>query len=267
MMVIKVGGAAGIDLAAFCRDLADLINTGQKVVLVHGGSHETNVLSARLGRPPKFIISPSGHQSRYTDRETLEIFMMACAGRINKVIVEHLQRYGVNAIGLSGLDGRLIEGPRKKAIRSVGNGRVKIIRDDFSGKAEKVNVELIRLLVAHGYTLVVSPLASSTEGEALNIDADRAAAALACAIKAEKLLILSNVPGLLKDPQDEASLVPCIPREALEEYSAFARGRMKKKMLATSEALAGGISKVILADARVEKPITRALEGKGTVIH
>src|SRR4051812_49955591 len=98
MIVVKVGGGVGIDYEALCADTAELRRPGQHLVLVHGGSHKTNMLAERLGHPPRFVTSPSGYSSRYTDRETLEIFMMAYAGKVNKLIVERLQSLGVNAV-------------------------------------------------------------------------------------------------------------------------------------------------------------------------
>src|SRR5690348_3801622 len=108
MIVVKVGGGAGIDYANLCADLAALWGAGQRLVLVHGGSDETNRLAEALGHPPRFVTSPSGYTSRYTDRETLHIFMMAAAGKLNTTLVERLQGQGVNAVGLSGVDGRLL---------------------------------------------------------------------------------------------------------------------------------------------------------------
>ena len=100
MIVVKAGGNGDMDIEAVCADIAELVQQGEQVVLVHGGSHETNVISEKLGHPPRFVTSVSGHVSRYTDRETLEIFAMVTAGRINKLLVERLQQLGVNAIGL-----------------------------------------------------------------------------------------------------------------------------------------------------------------------
>ena len=106
MIIVKAGGGKGLDMGTVVADVAEIVKQGQQVVLVHGGSHETNVVSEKLGHPPRFVTSASGHSSRYTDRETLEIFLMTAAGKINKLIVEQLQQTGVNAVGLSGLDGR-----------------------------------------------------------------------------------------------------------------------------------------------------------------
>jgi acetylglutamate/LysW-gamma-L-alpha-aminoadipate kinase len=266
MIVVKVGGGAGIDYDALCADIAQLWAAGRRLVLVHGGSHETNLLAERLGHPPRFVTSPSGYTSRYTDRQTLEIFMMAYAGKVNKLIVERLQRLGVNAVGLSGLDGRLLEGKRKAAIRIVEDGKQKVLRDDWTGTVERINAGLVATLLDGGYLPVVAPLASSSEGEAVNVDGDRAAAAVAAALSADTLLLLSNVPGLLRAFPDESTLIARIERGAVEEYLPVAQGRMKKKVLGAAEALAGGVGRVILGDARVAQPISRALDGQGTVI-
>ena len=133
------------------------------------------------------ITSPSGYTSRYTDRKTLEIFLMAVNGKVNSLLTEQLQMLGVNAFGLSGLDGRVLQAMRKDSIQSVENGKRKIIRDDYTGKIETVNSDLLRLLLAAGYLPVIAPVAVSGKGEALNVDADRAAAMVASALQAETL--------------------------------------------------------------------------------
>lgn len=266
MIVVKVGGSAGINYDLVCDDIAALVKAGQQVILVHGGSHETNVISEKLGKPPRVLTSPQGYTSRYTDSETLDIFAMVYAGKMNTRIVERLQKRGVNALGLSGIDGRLLEGPRKATVRAVENGRQILVRDDYTGKVEKVNVALLQLLVGAGYTPVITPPACSTEGEAINVDGDRAAAMIASAIGAKQLIILSNVPGLLRQFPDESTLIPHIRYAEMEQALSFAEGRMKKKVLGASEAIAGGVELVIFADARVAQPIQAALNGKGTVI-
>jgi acetylglutamate/LysW-gamma-L-alpha-aminoadipate kinase len=248
-------------------DVVELIKQGEQVVLVHGGSHETNVISEKLGHPPRFVTSVSGHSSRYTDHETLEIFVMVVAGRINKMLVERLQQLGVNAVGLSGLDGRLLEGKRKSALRIVEGGKRKVLRGEYSGKIERVNAGLLQTLLEAGYTPVVAPLAISYESEGVNVDGDRAAAAIGAALKADQVVILTNVPGLLRDVGDESSLIPHIPVEEAEEYlDRYAKGRMKRKILGAVEALRDGVGQVIVADGRTEQPLQRALSGEGTVI-
>ncbi len=266
MLVVKIGGAAGVNLEAVCADIAALTQQGQQVVLVHGGSDETNRLSERLGHPPRFVTSPSGFTSRYTDRATLEIFAMVTAGKINTLLVEALQAKRVNALGLSGIDGRLIEAKRKEAIRAVENGKVRVLHDDHTGTIQAVNARLLHLLLDAGYVPVVAPLALSPEGVALNVDADRAAAMVAGALHADSLILLTNVPGLLRHFPDEDTLIPRLERAGLEASLSFAEGRMKKKVLGASEALERGVQRVILADGRVSEPVQRALAGQGTVI-
>lgn len=265
MIVVKVGGSEGVDLDGFCRDAAALVQSGQRLVIVHGGSHATNELSRQLGHPPQFVTSPSGHTSRRTDRRTLEIFSMACRGLMNQGIVERLQRSGVNAVGLSGVDGRLWEGKRKSAIKIVEEGVIKVLRDDYTGTIERVNVYLLNRLLGAGFTPVLSPPAISFEGEPINVDADRAAAMTAAALEARSLLLLSNVPGLLREFPDEASLIPRIVRADIERFAECAQGRMKKKVLGAGEALGQGVARVVISDARTESPISRALAGAGTV--
>lgn len=266
MIVVKIGGAQGVGLDAVCKDIAALVKQGTPVIVVHGGSAETNVISEQLGHPPKFVTNTQGFTSRYTDRTTLEIFAMVTNGKINTLLVESLQKNGVNAFGISGLDGRLMVAKRKDAIRIVENGRPRMLRDDFTGKIEKVNGALLKTLIELGHTPVVAPLAISPEGEGLNVDADRAAAYVAGAVQAEQLVILTNVPGLLRHFPDESSLIPHLPKAGLEQALGFAEGRMKKKVLGATEALDLGVAKVVFADGRVEQPLFGALAGKGTVI-
>lgn len=266
MIVIKIGGSEGTDFGAICADVAERIAGGEKFVIVHGGSHETNQLSEALGRPPRFVTSVSGQVSRYTDRATLELFAMAVAGKVNTLLVEALQRHGVNAVGLSGVDGRLLEARRKDKIKVVEDGKKKILRDDYTGKIERVNDGLLRSLLDQGYTPVVGPLAISTGHEAVNVDGDRAAAMIAGALGADTLIVFSNVPGLLRDVDDPDSLIEDVPRDRLAEFAEFAKGRMKKKILGTEEALAGGVKEIRLADGRVEHPLRNALEGRCTVV-
>jgi acetylglutamate/LysW-gamma-L-alpha-aminoadipate kinase len=266
MIVVKVGGSSGIDYDALCDDLAEMWQRIPRIVLVHGGSNETNQLAETLGHPPRFVTSPSGYTSRYTDRRTLEIFEMVYCGSANKGLVERLQRRGVNAFGLSGLDGRLLRGKRKDAIRVIEDGRQRILRDDWTGAVAHVETHLLEMLLHQDMLPVVAPLISGEQGEALNTDGDRAAAAIAVALRAETLLLLSNVPGLLRNFPDESSLITNIPHAEVESYAQYAEGRMKKKVLGAAEAVAQGVPRVVLGDARVERPISQALQGHGTVV-
>jgi acetylglutamate/LysW-gamma-L-alpha-aminoadipate kinase len=267
LIIVKVGGAAGIDYDRLCDDVASLWREQTALVLVHGGSSFTDELSTRLGHPPRYVTSASGFVSRFTDRETLEIFEMVYCGKMNKGIVERLQRRGVNAVGLSGLDGRILEGPRKDTLKIVEQGKRKVLRGDHTGRVERVNAALIELLLAHAYLPVLTPPAASFEGEAINVDGDRAAAMLGAALRADTVLFLSNVPGLLRDVDDETSVIEKLRFDALDRaMNDVARGRMKKKVMGASEALAAGVQRCIFGDARIERPIRSALAGRGTVI-
>jgi acetylglutamate/LysW-gamma-L-alpha-aminoadipate kinase len=266
IIVVKLGGTDGVDFSAICNDAVELLKQGRRLVFVHGGSAEANMLGEGLGMPPKMITSPSGYTSRYTDRKTLEIFLMAVNGKVNSLLTEQLQMLGVNAFGLCGLDGRLLRATRKESVQSIENGKRKIIRDDYTGKIENVNSELLLLLLNAGYLPVIAPVAVSEKGEALNVDADRAAAVVASALKAETLLLLTAVPGLMKNFPDESTLIRQLPQSQLPAALEMAQGRMKKKILGAQEALEQGVGKVMIADGRVEKPISNALSGNGTII-
>jgi acetylglutamate/LysW-gamma-L-alpha-aminoadipate kinase len=266
MIVVKIGGTNGVNVDAVIADVAAQVKAGQKLIVVHGGSGETNAISEQLGHPPKFVTAVSGFTSRYTDRATLEIFAMVTAGKINTILVEKLQKAGVNAFGLSGVDGRLMMAKRKDAIRVIENGKQRILRDDYTGKIEAVNRDLLGLLIDAGYVPVIAPLAISPDGDALNVDADRAAAMVAGAVQAEQLIILSNVPGLMRSFPDESTVIPHIDKTQVEQSLEFAEGRMKKKVLGASEALHLGVSKVVFADGRIDQPIASALTGQGTII-
>jgi acetylglutamate/LysW-gamma-L-alpha-aminoadipate kinase len=268
MIVIKIGGTSGVNFDAVMADVAAHVKAGRQLVVVHGGSGETNAISEQLGHPPQMVTSPSGFTSRYTDRRTLEIFAMVTTGKISTLIAERLQKLGVNAFSLSGVDGRLMVARRKEAIRIIdpASGKQRMLRDDYTGKIERVDGGLLRLLLERGYTPVVGPLAISPEGDALNVDADRAAAMVAGAVQAEQLILLTNVPGLLRQFPDESTLIAHIPKDKVEASLEFAEGRMKKKVLGASEALALGVGQVIFADGRIEQPVAKALAGHGTVI-
>jgi len=266
MLVVKIGGGSGIGIEPTVADVTSLLQAGRRVILVHGASGETNALAEKLGKPPRFVTSVSGLESRYTDRETLEIFEMAYCGKANKAIVEAFQRRKINAVGLSGLDGRIFEGKRKETLTIVEGGKRKVLRGDYTGKVERINAGFLALLLDHGYLPVLCPPAASYEGDAVNVDGDTAAAQVAAALHAEEFVILSNVPGLLRSLEDPASLIARIPGKALDDYLPLAQGRMKRKLMAASIALQAGVSRVILADANLDRPVTAALAGQGTVI-
>src|SRR3989475_3271433 len=239
--VVKAGGSRGVARAAVATRVAEVARLDE-IGLVQGGSAETARLGAALGVPQETITSPSGHSSRRTDRRTLEVFAMAALGVENFLYVEKLQQRGIDAVGLSGISGRLLVAKRKD-VRSVKDGKTFLLRDDYTGTVEAVNLPLLTQFIGPGRVPVVAPLALSTENEALNVDGDRVAAAIAVAIDADALIILTSVPGLLRDVDDPTSLVA---ETTVAEAEALATGRMKVKILAAREALEGGVDEVVI---------------------
>lgn len=264
-IIIKIGGGRGIDPRDNAREIAGLVHNGHRVVVVHGGSHETNELAQSLGHPAQTIVSPSGHESRRTDRRTMEIFTMAYCGKVNKALVESLRSLDINAVGLSGLDAGIWMGTRKGAIRSIEDGRTVIIRDDLSGRVDWVDAGFLNMLLDAGRVPVLTPPAGTPSGVAINVDADRAAAATAGAMNADELLLLSNVPGVLRDPLDEGSLLTEVRAQDFVVAEDAAKGRMKNKVLAAREAFEAGVPRVVIGSAGGPSAISNARSGGGTV--
>ena len=231
MIVVKVGGGTSLNVDAVVADIVALRAKGTELLLVHGGAQTTNAVAAALGHPPQFVTSETGHVSRRTDRRTLEIFEMVYCGQLNKMWVEKLQRRGINAVGLSGLDGRIFEGTRKDTLRIRVDGRRMVLRDDWTGTVDTINAGLLKVLIEAGYFPVLTPPGASTAGEAINVDGDRAAAMVAGAFHAEALVILTDQVGLLEKFPDESTLIAEIPKAHADRFMAFAEGRMKKKVM------------------------------------
>jgi acetylglutamate/LysW-gamma-L-alpha-aminoadipate kinase len=262
-VVIKLGGSRGIDVDRFLVDLAQL---EEPYVLVHGANVELDTLMQRVGREIRIVTSSSGQVSRFTDAETMDLFLMAYCGKVNKRIVERLQQLGVNAVGLSGLDGATVLGRRKPRIRVVEDGRPRVLDGDYAGTIEAVDTRLIWVLLENGYVPVLTPPALSREGKAINVDGDKLAMELAVALRASRLLIFSNTAGLLADLDDPASTVPRVTPDTLDHALDLAGGRMKKKVLAAAQAVRRGVAEVVLADANRDDAIRAALAGAGTRI-
>ena len=283
-IVVKIGGARAVDPGGAIADIASLVagEPGQDhdadsgagphdVVVAHGGSTKVDETLERLGIDPEYVETPSGVTGRFTDEATLEVFEMVLPGVLNTELVATLRSAGADAVGLSGVDGGLLSGPRKSAVRVLEDGKKKIRRGDHSGSLERVNGDLLEALLAGGYTPVVSPPMAGEEDDgsvtAVNVDADRTAAAIAAELDAT-LVFLTDVPGILTDPADRDTLV----READTDddwatLESAAEGGMGRKLMAAREALAGGSPEVIVADANLEAPIYTAMEGDGTHIY
>jgi acetylglutamate/LysW-gamma-L-alpha-aminoadipate kinase len=265
-VVVKIGGAKAVDPAGAVADIAALVDDGEPVAVVHGGSTAVDDLLSRLGIDPTYVETPDGVVGRFTDEATMEAFTMAM-GRVNTDLVATFREAGVDAVGLSGVDGGLVTGPRKSAVRVIEDGKKKIKRGDHSGKIESVNADLLETLLGEGYTPVAGPPMLADDGVPVNTDADRAAAAVAGALGAT-LVVLTDVAGVYADPDDPATLIESVTTP--DEYDALtdaAEGFMTKKVMAATEALESGASEVVVADANADAPVTAALGGSGTHIH
>jgi acetylglutamate/LysW-gamma-L-alpha-aminoadipate kinase len=264
-LVIKVGDKVMAD--AFSENaLEDLGAVTRRIptILVHGGGNTVTGIAEKLGVQQEFVTSPEGFRSRYTDAETMQVYTMVMAGRINKQIVTKLLSRKIPAIGLSGIDGGLIRANRKKKlIVNDERGRRKAIDGGYTGLVTHVDGGLLRTLIDAGYVPVIAPIALSEENEPLNIDGDRTAAHVATAVSAETLLLMTDVEGV-KLP---SGLIRNLTTdEAKENLPNFGPG-MITKVYAAREAISGGIHRVIVAPGKGDLPYTAALNGeRGTSI-
>lgn len=269
-VVVKIGGAAAVNPQDALDDVAALRAAGKRVVVVHGGSTAMDDALEQMGIEPEYVETPDGVVGRFTDAETMDVFKMALPGLVNTDLVEGLQNAGVNAVGLSGVDGQLLKGPRKSAVRVVEDGKKKIRRGDHSGTIETVNGDLLETLLDGGYTPVVSVPMLGVEEDgsvtAVNSDADRSAAAVAGALDGD-LVLLTDVTGVYADPEDPATRIDRVETPAaFAELTEAAGGFMRRKVMAAEEALSRGATRVVVATANADAPITAALDGDGTTI-
>ncbi|MFW5939973.1 MAG: acetylglutamate/acetylaminoadipate kinase [Halolamina sp.] len=265
-LVVKIGGARAVDPAGVIEDVAHIVAAGREVVVVHGGSTAVDETLEALGSEPEYVETPAGVSGRFTDEATLEVFEMVLPGKLNTELVTDLRAAGVNALGLSGVDGGLVTGSRKSAVRVLEDGKKKIRRGDHAGKPESVNTDLLNSLLADSYVPTISPPILADDGTAANADADRVAALLAAELGAD-LVLLTDVEGVYEDPDDSDTLIDeaATPAE-FAAVEAAAEGFMSRKVHAAKEALTGGAAGVVVSDATLRKPLLAALEGHGTWI-
>jgi acetylglutamate/LysW-gamma-L-alpha-aminoadipate kinase len=262
MIIVKIGGGSTINIAGVIEDLAGV---DEQYVIVHGANALRDKLAADLGQPKQVLTSAKGYTSVYSDEKLLDVMMMAYAGLRNKRIVELCQQHGINAVGLSGLDGKIVQGQRNKGIRVYQGKKLKIVRD-FSGKPRTVNAPLLQLLLDNGYVPVLTVPIIDELNAAINTENDDVVRVLQQALKADTVINLIEAPGFLKDQNDAASLITQIPAAELEAREQQVEGRMKRKMLAFRKLFEHGASRVVIGDGRGEHPVMDALAGKGTVI-
>ncbi|HLD80840.1 MAG TPA: [LysW]-aminoadipate kinase [archaeon] len=258
MIILKVGGGKSVNLDGITSDVASLAKSGEKFIIVHGANFARDELSQRLGVEKRVVTSVSGYDSVYSDETAIDLLMMAYAGVKNKRLVELLQKKGVNAIGLSGLDGRVIQGKRNNGIRVIENGKQKILRD-FSGKPQSVNKELLELLLGNGFTPVLCMPIADENGFAINSENDDVVRVLQESMKAEKIVSLIEEKGFLEEKNNPNSLVKKISKGELAAREQRVEGRMKRKVLALRQLLEGGAATVMLGDGRTEHPVLDAL--------
>jgi acetylglutamate/LysW-gamma-L-alpha-aminoadipate kinase len=260
MIVVKIGGS----VRRLDPLLEDIATTTEQTVVVHGAGRALDDLSTRLGSPPRMVESERGEVSRFTDATTMDHFLMAYAGRANKRIVERMRQLGVNAFGMCGLDGGLVRGTRRPALRIRENGRTKVLHDNHVGSIDSVDATLLGRLLAAGVTPVICPPIAAEDGTAINVDGDRLAAEIAVAMGASVLMIFADTPGLLRDPSDETSLIGRLSTSDAERLIPAIGGRARVKLRASREARLRGVGAVCVADGRVQRPLFSALSGAGT---
>jgi acetylglutamate kinase len=258
-VVIKYGGHAmqSCELKrAVMQDVVLMHLVGMRPVLVHGGGPEITQMMERLGKKPEFV-----QGQRVTDAETMEIVEMVLVGKINKEIVAEINRLGGRAVGLCGKDGLLIEAEKQ-------NGDVEL---GFVGQVRKINPEIIQTLIAEGYIPVVAPVGVGPEGESYNINADYVAGELAAALKAHKLVLLTDVEGILVDKNDPSSLLSSVEVSKVPELikAGIISGGMIPKVQCCIRALKGGVARTHIIDGRVPHSILLEIftdRGVGTMV-
>ena len=262
LTIVKIGGGEAINLDGIAEDLASLPDP---VIVVHGANALRDRLAGQLGTPRRTITSAAGYSSVYSDDAAIDLLMLAYAGLANKRIVEALQRRGRNAIGLTGLDGRLIQGRRNQGIRVTEAGKTVMVRDR-SGKPRDLNLPLLEMLLSAGYTPVLTVPLVDESGAAINAENDDVVALLAARLAPGRILQLIEAPGLLADPADPGSVIPRLTSLALGGLEAAAGGRFKRKLHAIGRAFEQGAALVQIGDGRTAHPIADLLAGAGTTI-
>ncbi len=267
-MVIKIGGHAMVDdkiLEETIKDIVLLYFVGIKPVVIHGGGPEISEKMERLGLKPKFV-----NGLRVTDRETMEVVEMVLDGKINSKIVTTFIRNGGKAVGLSGKDGLLIVAKKKEMRMKKGNEEI-IVDLGFVGETEYVNPDILRILLENGFIPVVSPVATDLSGNTYNLNADTVAGDIAATLRAKKLIMLTDVPGILRNPGDESSLIPRLKLSELEKLQkdGLIKGGMRPKVEAIIKALKNGVERAHIIDGSRPHSILLELfthEGVGTMI-
>ncbi len=257
IVVVKYGGNAMVNeqlKEQVMEDIVLLWLVGVKVVLVHGGGPEISDIMARLGKKPEFVDG-----LRVTDKETVDIVQMVLAGKVNKTLVNLLEMKGGKAMGISGIDGRLIEAEMKN--EKLG----------YVGEIKKVNIESVNDLLEKGYIPVISTVGCDGKGNTYNINGDTAAAFIAGAMNAERLIMMTDIAGILRDRDDASTLIPeiTIKEAAKLKEEGVISGGMIPKVDCCIDAIHRGVKNVVIMDGRVPHSILMEIltdEGAGTMV-
>ena len=258
IVVVKYGGNAMVSPElkdAVMKDIVLLSLVGVRLVLVHGGGPEINQQLKKIGKESKFVGG-----LRYTDAETAEVVQMVLAGKVNKDLVALLSRHGGKALGLCGMDGRMIEVEKKRSEVDLG----------FVGSITKVNTQVILDALDNGYIPVISTVAADEKGQVYNINADTAAAKIAAELKAKNLILMTDIRGLLRDKDDESTLIPQVQVSEVPSLirQGIISGGMIPKVECCIEAIRRGVKKVFILDGRIPHAILIEIltdEGIGTM--
>jgi len=268
-VVIKIGGSImGNDklLDVMLKDVVLLNYVGMKTVLVHGGGPEISDEMRKLGKPSKFV-----HGLRVTDEDTIEILHEQLAGKINKEIVLSINKHGGRAVGIAGMDGNFIRAKKMLYKTTTRSGRDVEVDLGFVGEVEEINPTVINYLVGTGYIPIIAPIGIDNEGHSLNINADTVAAELAVAVHAKKLIIVSDVPGILRDTKDEKSLISQLTLAEAQKLvnEKIIKGGMIPKLEACIKAIQAGVERCHILDGTMPHALLLEVlteKGIGTMI-
>ncbi|MBO5152383.1 MAG: acetylglutamate kinase [Methanobrevibacter sp.] len=265
-ILIKYGGHAMVDekaMTSTARDTVLLKYVGMKPLIVHGGGPDISNYMDKLGKESKFI-----QGLRVTDEETMEIIEMVLAGKISSDIVSEIIKHDGDAIGLSGIDSSLIYAHKKGVSKHESTGEE--VDLGLVGEVDRINSHLLQMFVDNDYIPVISPIGIAEDGTSLNLNADTAAGEVASAINAEKLIFLTDVPGVLRDPSDPSTLIQKIRISEIPQLieEGIISGGMIPKINCCKEAIRRGVNRVFITDGRVNHSILLELlsdEGMGTM--
>ncbi len=263
-IVCKIGGSVidGIN-PTILDDIRNLRAKNTSIVLVHGGGDQVTSVAEKLGKKQQFVTSPQGIKSRYTDKQTAEIFTMVMSGLLSKQIALTLEKNGINAVTMTGVDGQLLNAARKKKLIIVDDrGRKLMIDGGYTGKINLVNTKLLEMILSEGFVPIISPVALSEEYDLLNVDGDRACSSVAGALKADAAIFLTDTEGLILNNRVVEKLNT---KEAREALSRIGPG-MNQKIMAAVEAVEMGAKKSVIASGLKCNPLQSAMLDMWTVI-